>query len=97
MKANKINQIHSGFAGIESINMTIDKLIGVTVVDVFDPQTFKGYQREINEKHVSKIEKYITEEFKKGNFLFPSPIICSLREDETLYIVDGQHRVQAFE
>ena len=96
MKANKINQIHSGFAGIESINMTIDKLIGVTVVDVFDPQTFKGYQREINEKHVSKIEKYITEEFKKGNFLFPSPIICSLREDETLYIVDGQHRVQAF-
>ena len=46
MKANKINQIHSGFDGIESINMTIDKLIGVTVVDVFDPRTFKG----INEK-----------------------------------------------
>jgi len=100
MKANKINQKHSGFSGIESTNMTIDELIKVTKVDVFDPKKFEGYQREINEKHVSKIEKFITEEFEKGNFLFPSPIICSLREKETeketLYIVDGQHRVQAF-
>ena len=61
MKANKINQIHSEFAGIESSNMTIDDLIRLTEVDVFDPRTFKGYQREINEKHVSKIEKYIQE------------------------------------
>jgi DGQHR domain len=96
MKANKMNQIHSEFAGIESSNMTIDDLIRLTEVDVFDPRTFKGYQREINEKHVSKIEKYILEEFEKGNFLFPSPIICSLRENEKMYIVDGQHRVQSF-
>ena len=96
MKVNKINQIHSEFAGIESSNMTIDDLIRLTEVDIFDPRTFKGYQREINEKHVSKIEKYIIEEFEKGNFLFPSPIICSLRENEKMYIVDGQHRVQSF-
>lgn len=96
MKANKMNQIHSEFAGIKSSNMTIDDLIRLTEVDVFDPRTFKGYQREINEKHVSKIEKYIIEELEKGNFLFPSPIICSLRENEKMYIVDGQHRVQSF-
>lgn len=98
MKENNINQVHSEFSGIESKNMTIEDLIRVTTVDVFDSRTFKGYQREINNKHVYKIEKYITDEFANRNFLFPSPIICSLREDETntLYIVDGQHRVQAF-
>ena len=98
MIENKINQVHTEFDGIESKNITIDDLITVTKVDVFNSSNFTGYQREINEKHVLKIENYITEEFAKGNFLFPSPIICSLRDEEigTLYIVDGQHRVQAF-
>lgn len=98
MIENKINQVHTEFDGIEAKNITIDDLITVTKVDVFNSSNFTGYQREINEKHVLKIENYITEEFAKGNFLFPSPIICSLRAEETrtLYIVDGQHRVQAF-
>ena len=61
MKENNINQVHSEFSGIESKNMTIEDLIRVTTVDVFDSRTFKGYQREINNKHVYKIEKYITD------------------------------------
>ena len=97
MSTSKINQIHSELDRIESQNITLEKLIRSTKVDVFDSINFTGYQREINEKHVLKIVKYITDEFRQGNFLFPSPIICSRRDgDSNLFIVDGQHRVSAF-
>lgn len=97
MTKSEIKQKHSELKEIISENMTISELIDETAVDVFNSTDFTGYQREINIRHVSKIVKYITDEFQKGNFIFPSPIICSNRRDDNkLYIVDGQHRVSAF-
>lgn len=63
----------------------------------------KGYQREINNDHVDKIISYIEEKSKQGLFYFPSNIICSKPsydndlKDGELYVVDGQHRIRAFE
>lgn len=97
MTKSKIKQVHSELEEIISESITISELIDKTAVDVFNPTDFTGYQREINTRHVSKIVKYITDEFTKHNFIFPSPIICSnRRDDDKLYIVDGQHRVNAF-
>ncbi|MGV3354604.1 DGQHR domain-containing protein [Streptococcus orisratti] len=92
-----IKQYHSELKQIKSKNFSIDYLIKNTKVDVFNSDTFTGYQREINTNHYRKIVKYIIEENKKNNFLFPTPIICSERDsDSQLYIVDGQHRIEAF-
>lgn len=97
MTKSEIKQVHSELEEIISENMTISELIDETAVDVFNPTDFTGYQRETNLRHVTKIVEYITDEFKSGNFIFPSPIICSnRRDDDKLYIVDGQHRVNAF-
>lgn len=92
-----IKQHHKHLSKIQSKNLTIDYLIQNTKVDVFDPETFTGYQREINKNHYKKIVKFIKEENDKDNFLFPTPIICSKRDNEDrLFIVDGQHRIKAF-
>lgn len=69
-------------------------LVDNTKVCVFDPVSFEGYQRQIDNKHCMKIVNYLL----KNTFL-PSAIICSNREqglDNKLWIVDGQHRVEAF-
>ena len=74
---------------------TVDWLVNNTSVNVFNPITFEGYQRSIDEKHCEKIVSFLTK-----NFFLPSSIICASRDefsnDQTLYIVDGQHRVEAF-
>lgn len=73
---------------------SIDWLTHNTTVSVFDPVAFKGYQRQIDEKHCLKIVSYL-----KTSCFLPSAIICACEEysDQTaLRIVDGQHRVQAF-
>lgn len=69
-------------------------LVENTKVCVFDPVSFQGYQRQIDRKHCMRIVNYLL----KNSFL-PSAIICSDREtgmDGKLWIVDGQHRVEAF-
>ena len=73
---------------------TVDWLIEKTRVKTFNPKTFEGYQRKIDEKHARKIVDYIY----NNVFYFPTAIICSSEsgDDEGLSIVDGQHRVQAF-
>lgn len=75
---------------------TIDWLVNNTYVSVFNPITFVGYQRQIDESHCQKIVNYL----KTESFL-PTAIICacddSFSEDINLRIVDGQHRVKAFE
>ncbi len=77
---------------------TVDWLINNTQVRTFDPITFNGYQRQIDEKHAQKIVDYIL----KRDFYFPTAIICSVEHYEegenieTLNVVDGQHRVHAF-
>lgn len=76
---------------------TVDWLVNHTRVKYFDPVTFTGYQRQLDGAHVDNIIKYVCE---KGLF-FPSSIICSSDEEyseniDYLYIVDGQHRVEAF-
>lgn len=74
---------------------TIAWLVENTSVSVFDPISFKGYQRKINEKHCMKIVDFI-----KSDFFMPTAIICatdgSFDEKTKLRIVDGQHRVNAF-
>lgn len=75
---------------------TIDWLVNNTYVSVFDPISFNGYQRQIDESHCQKIVNYL----KKESFL-PTAIICacdaSFSDDISLRIVDGQHRVKAFQ
>ena len=69
-------------------------LVDNTMVCVFDPVSFRGYQRQIDRKHCETIVNYLL----KDSFL-PSAIICSNREPDIqgkLWIVDGQHRVEAF-
>ena len=74
---------------------TVDWLVSNTSVSVFSPINFKGYQRQIDEKHCMKIV-----EFLKRDFFMPTAIICATDHDFTdtskLRIVDGQHRVNAF-
>lgn len=66
-----------------------------TFVKVFDPVTFEGYQRQIDESHCRKILNYL----ESSSFLLPSAIICACEnysEETKLAIVDGQHRICAF-
>lgn len=72
----------------------IDWLINNTTVSVFDPVSFTGYQRQIDENHCLKIVNYL-----KTSCFLPSTIICACEDfddDKSLRIVDGQHRVHAF-
>ncbi len=74
---------------------SVDWLVNKTTVRVFDAVSFNGYQRQIDPKHCQKIVNYI-----KESFHLPSAIICACEkysDDERLFIVDGQHRVKAFE
>lgn len=73
---------------------TVDWLVGNTTVCVFDPLTFEGYQRQINEEHCLSIVSYVLKSFH-----LPDAIICACEdynENRRLRIVDGQHRVEAF-
>lgn len=74
---------------------TVEWLVNNTAVSVFDPISFQGYQRHIDEKHCKKIV-----EFLKKDFFMPTAVICATDEEFTeegaLRIVDGQHRVHAF-
>ena len=59
-----------------------------------------GYQRQKNEGHCDNIINYIKKMLdEKNDFYLPSSIICSCRgeynENALLYIVDGQHRIEA--
>lgn len=75
---------------------TVDWLVRNTKVRTFDNIKFTGYQRKVNENHVSNIVKYL----KENPFYLPTSIICAADEEVTndtaLNIVDGQHRVEAF-
>lgn len=74
---------------------SVDWLVNNTTVSVFDPVEFNGYQRQIDEKHCDRIIKYLEKEF-----ILPTSIICATdtkyKENNSLRIVDGQHRIQAF-
>ncbi len=68
-----------------------------TFVKVFNPVSFEGYQRQIDESHCKKIVEYIKK--CKGSFLLPSAIICACSnysDNARLTVVDGQHRICAF-
>ena len=91
---DRINQGTQGTVKIVQTKKTVDWMTHHTSVNVFDPLTFKGYQRSIDGKHCDKIVAYL-----KKNFFLPTAVICASRvkfnEDLDLYIVDGQHRVEA--
>ncbi len=74
---------------------TVEWLTCNTKVKYFNPIDFTGYQRKINEEHCKGICEYI-----KTKFYMPSAVVCATQkeynENEMLYIVDGQHRVEAF-
>lgn len=75
---------------------TVDWLVNNTSVRTFDKINFTGYQRKVNIKHVNKIVEYIN----NNTFFLPTAIVCAAdekyQEKTKLYIVDGQHRVEAF-
>lgn len=85
----------SGKIKLIQVTKSVDWLVGNTSVDEFNPISFDGYQRTINEEHCKKIVNYLESEF-----FLPGSIICSTNEDYTedveLKIVDGQHRIEAF-
>ena len=74
---------------------TVNWLVNNTIVSVFNPINFTGYQRQIDNNHCKKIVEYL-----KAEFFMPTAIICATDNDyndETpLRIVDGQHRINAF-
>ena len=76
---------------------TIEWLINNTKVRTFNKITLEGYQREITENHVNGIVKYLL----KSDFYMPTSIICACDNkydnDSKLFVVDGQHRIKAFE
>lgn len=90
-----MNKIYQGVSSIIQTKKTVDWLVNNTRVKVFDPMTFEGYQRSIDEKHCAQIVSYLSKDF-----FLPTSIICScdgvFSPDKGLYIVDGQHRVRAF-
>ena len=81
--------------GLVITKKTVDWLVHNTEVRVFNPITFTGYQRQINEKHCEKIV-----DFLRQDFFLPTAIICAVSEkyaeDKRLRVVDGQHRIHAF-
>ena len=89
-----MDRINQGTSNIIQTRKTVDWLVNHTRVNVFNPMTFEGYQRSIDKKHCAKIVDYLSREF-----FLPTSIICASRkeytEDAQLYIVDGQHRVEA--
>lgn len=89
-----MDRINQGTSNIIQTKKTVDWLVDHTRVNVFNPMTFEGYQRSIDRKHCEKIVDYLSREF-----FLPTSIICASRgeytEDAQLYIVDGQHRVEA--
>lgn len=89
-----MDRIIQGTSHIIQTKKTVDWLVDHTKVNVFDPLTFQGYQRSIDRKHCEKIVAYLSKDF-----FLPTSIICASRneytEDEHLYIVDGQHRIEA--
>ena len=91
---NKLNQETS--CNVIQTSKTVEWLTNNTEVRTFNKVTFEGYQREVNKNHVNAIVQYI----KKNDFYLPTSIICAttdkFNEDLKLYIVDGQHRIEAF-
>ena len=49
---------------------TVDWLVNNTSVNVFNPINFTGYQRQIDNKHCSKIADYLKQDFFFLQLLF---------------------------
>jgi len=92
---DRIDQGTQGAVKIVQTKKSVDWMTCHTSVNMFNPITFEGYQRSIDEKHCNRIVTYL-----KEKFFLPTSVICASREkfDEScdhLYIVDGQHRIEA--
>lgn len=106
MKYTKIQVNQQSKCAIEITAFSVDWLVNNTMVNIFNPNSpdkFEGYQRKIDIVHRSRIIKYI----ENNSFYFSSSIICSIpkgkrekqilkNNDKQMFIVDGQHRVDAF-
>lgn len=79
---------------------TVEWLVSNTEVRTFNKVTITGYQRQISQNHVKKIVAYISNRIDNNTFFLPTSIICAsdneYNNNERLFIVDGQHRVEAF-
>lgn len=95
MAMNNSIFLNQGADTIVQTKRTVDWLVNNTEVAVFNPISFEGYQRQIDQKHCLSIVKYLLD-----NEYMPSSIICACdedySEDKTLRVVDGQHRIEAF-
>ncbi len=97
--------IHQERTDILYDKKSVDWLVDHTSVRVFNPVTFDGYQRKIDEKHCNDLVRYLTSQ--DHTFFLPTAIICATDNtpeakdysddpEQKLFIVDGQHRVEAF-
>lgn len=110
MKMNNIMDIKQKQpnCNIKISYQTVDWLVENTLVNKFhiDSETGEilGYQREPKNSHIKKIIDYIL----ANPFYFPSCIVCSKpmpftpndnllkTTNKTFFVVDGQHRIEAF-
>ena len=74
-----MNKLYQGDSSIIQTKKTVDWLINNTRVKVFNPMTFEGYQRNIDEKHCDQIVSYLSEEF-----FLPTSIISPLYYSSTI-------------
>lgn len=84
---------------------TIEELVELTFVDIFDSETLEGYQRPISSLHFKNIAKFLL--IEEDPIMIPSILTAIDKENlefdkNTLKIkgkmrlVDGQHRIEAF-
>ncbi len=104
--AKKIQQGRNSFY---LVVMTMEELIDHAVVDYYNPTTDEGYQRIPTKSRVDEARAYITKKRDStfpltivANIRSPDVIdydedegILSIPDDETIYIIDGQHRFEA--
>ncbi|MHA1224349.1 MAG: DGQHR domain-containing protein, partial [Candidatus Heimdallarchaeaceae archaeon] len=104
--AKKIQQGNNSFY---LVVMTVKQLMKHAKIDYYDPKTNEGYQRKPSSSRVKEARAYITKKRDSSFPLTIVANVRSLNsikydedagtleipDDETIYIIDGQHRYEA--
>lgn len=103
MKKNYI-KLNQNNLSMYLVSFTIEELIEIYTIDIYDAETEEGYQRPPIPPHYRNISKYLQLE----NPYLPSAIITAVDQENLveldreielkgkLRIVDGQHRIEGF-
>ncbi len=106
---NSATKIQQGSNSFYLVVMTVGELMNHATVDYYQPSTNEGYQRIPTKTRVDEARAYITKK-RDSSFpltivanIRSSSVIdydeeertLSIPDDETIYIIDGQHRYEA--